>query len=232
MINGKAYPSGEEINRTRLEEYKAQFLDHEAPKGFRNCWEPGKNLFYDEACFKASIVVELRKARKEEKDDKELGERAVVILNRKRPGASLLSHRLAGKVKKISQESPVDLYSIIGRLIRSSDTGAAIVAAYNELEGTSSLSFGERICMVFTAGMWNPKGSAPVQKTHINPVWNDLTGKPLFEDKNFDVNDAYRKFEIVFDEIFQIMDERWHWQPRHWTDVQSFLRVISRLDIL
>ena len=87
MINGKAYPSGEEINRARLEEYKAQFLDHEAPKGFRNCWEPGKNLFYDEACFKASIVVELRKARKEEKDDRKLGERAVDILDRKRPGA-------------------------------------------------------------------------------------------------------------------------------------------------
>ena len=108
MINGKAYPSGEEINRARLEKYKALFLDLEVPKGFRNCWEPGKKLFYDEACFKASIVDELRKARKEEKDDRKLGERVVDILDRMRPGASLLSHRLAGKIKRLFRDFGVN----------------------------------------------------------------------------------------------------------------------------
>ena len=226
---------GEEIDRTKLEKYKSVFLEHEAPKGFENCTKPGNGLFYDESDYKNLIIEQLIEARKKENDDWKLGKQAIDILTGKKAGGNLIAFPVVIKIYELSQNPSTDLFSLFGRLIKAKDTGAAIVRTYNQFP-KNTLSFGERLCTVFTVGMWNAKESAPMQITYINPIWEDLTGKTLFKDhsgkEKLDLSVAYIRFKFVFEYIFRLMEDDWDWRPRHWTDIQAFFRVISRLGIL
>lgn len=238
MMNEQIIPANlghEKIDRTRLEKYRAVFLEHEAPKGFENCTKPGNGLFFEESNYKNVIIEQLIEAREMENEDWKLGKQAIDILTGKNAGGNLIAFPVVIKIYELSQNPSADLFSLFGRLIKSDDTGAAIVRAYNQFP-PNTLSFGERLCVVFTVGMWNARESAPMQITYINPIWKDLTGKILFFDdsakEKFDLNVAYIRFKLVFEKIFRIMEDEWEWQPQHWTDIQAFFRVISRLGII
>ena len=96
-------------------------------------------------------------------------------------------------------------------------------------KGAASLTYGERLNIVFSSlSMVRPDQAAPLKITLINEAWEKLTGEKLFVDATANMASDYRRFAVVFSELFGVMRDEWQWQPQDWLDLQGFLWIACK----
>ena len=218
------------INRAVLEQMRTVFLK-ECPD-FRKFSDPGGGWAKREGDYKVAASKKVQQARRQSTEEIEFGQQVYEILKNAAPDGPLVRWQTEDSVRKIDNDLLADLYSAVGRLVRSEEPiDLALAEAFRELEqlrarGATTLTFGERInILTSAAAMARPSEVAPFKITAINGAWKALTGAPLFVESKFDAMRDYARLKSGFEEMLAVMRDDWGWEPQNWLDVQGFLWI-------
>ncbi len=219
--------TGVRVDRSVLDELRDRFLA--GRPDFRSFAEPGTGQVAREREFKVAAAREVQTAVADGQDDETLGREVFEILKKH---GSLVHWRTEGKITSQQPELLGEFRSVLGRLVRSDlPAGDALAQASRAFEalkerGAKALSDGVRLNILFSAlAMVRPGEAAPLKIGWINETWERLTGEKLFVPGASDMAPDYRRFAVVFSELFGILRDEWQWQPQDWFDVQGFLWI-------
>lgn len=221
---------GRVINRTALEDLRARFVA--LCPDFRSFVDPGTGWARGEKAYKVAATERVRSALEEETTDEALGRKVYEILRTAAKDSPLVRWQTEDAIAKKSAELLPEFHATIGRLVRSDDPPErALATAYGALEnlrarGATSLTYGERINIVSSAlAMARPTEIAPLKVTRINKAWQALTGEDLFTEATADMVKDYLRLAGGFSEMFEIIRDKWNWEPQDWLDIQGFLWI-------
>ena len=218
------------VDRSALDQLRVRFLA--ACPDFSSFADPGTGWAKRERAYKLAASERVQAALEDAGDVKALGKSVFEILKTAAKDGPLVRWQTEDRISKQSPELLNEFHAVIGRLIRSRQTAEeALSQAFDALaalkdQGAASLTYGERLNIIFSAlSMVRLDQAAPLKITRINKAWEKLTGKELFVEATADMASDYRRFADVFSEISGIMRDDWLWQPQDWMDIQGFLWI-------
>ena len=224
------YLSDHRIDSSALNQLRNRF--HAVCPDFRSFVDPGTGWAQEEKAYKVDASERVRAAVEERGDDEALGKAVFEILKTAAKDGPFVRWQTEDLIAKQHPELLAEFHAVIGRLIRSGDSAEQVLVqafdALNDLKarGAASLTYGERVNIVFSAlSMARPGEAAPVKIMRINEAWAKLRGGKLFVEATANMASDYRRFADLFSELFDIMRDEWQWQPRDWLDIQGFLWI-------
>lgn len=222
--------SNELVDRAALDAMRARFLA--SCPDFRSFPEPGTGWAQSERLTKDTAVQRTREAMAGTADDEALGKAVYEIMKTAAKDSPLVRWQTEDGIARNHPDLLPTFYRTIGEVVRSREDTAIVLkrafAVFESLraQGVATLTFGERICILFSAlSMARPMAAVPLKITLFNDVWKQLTGAPLFVESGPPLDAAYRRFVSVFERLFVIMRDEWDWAPRDWLDLQGFLWI-------
>ena len=224
------YLTDHRIDHSALNQLRDRFLS--ACSDFRSFIDPGTGWAQEEKAYKVAASERVRAAVEEGGDDETLGKAVFEILKTAAKDGPFVRWQTEDSIAKQHPELLAEFHAVIGRLIRSDQPAdQALSQAFDSLDdlkerGAASLTFGERVNIVFSAlSMVRPSEAAPVKIMRINMAWDKLRGGKLFVEATANMASDYRRFEDLFSELVDIMRDEWQWQPQDWLDIQGFLWI-------
>ena len=224
------YLTDHRIDHSALNQLRDRFLS--ACSDFRSFIDPGTGWAQEEKAYKVAASERVRAAVEEGEDDETLGKAVFEILKTAAKDGPFVRWQTEDSIAKQHPELLAEFHAVIGRLIRSDQPAdQALSQAFDSLDdlkerGAASLTFGERVNIVFSAlSMVRPSEAAPVKIMRINMAWDKLRGGKLFVEATANMASDYRRFEDLFSKLFEIMRDEWQWQPQDWLDIQGFLWI-------
>ena len=221
------------IDSSALNELRRRFVA--ACPDFRSFVDPGSGWAKHEKTYKVEASELVRTALGDGGDDEALGRAVFDILESAAKDGPHVRWQTKDKIAKQQPELLGEFHAIVGRLIRSDRPAAeALSQGFDALDalkekGAKSLTYGERLNIVFSSlSMVRPGEAAPLKITLINEAWEKLTGEKLFVDATANMASDYRRFAVVFSELFGVMRDEWQWQPQDWLDLQGFLWIACK----
>ena len=221
------------IDSSALKELRKRFLA--ASPDFKSFVDPGSGWAKHEKTYKVEASERVRTALGDGGDDEALGRAVFDVLETAAKDGPLVRWQTRERIAKQQPELLGEFHAIVGRLVRSDQPAVEVLSqAFDALvalkeKGAASLTYGERLNIVFSSlSMVRPDQAAPLKITLINEAWEKLTGEKLFVDATANMASDYRRFAVVFSELFGVMRDEWQWQPQDWLDLQGFLWIACK----
>ena len=218
------------IDRLALNQLRNRF--RAACLDFKSFVDPGTGWAQEEKAYKVAASERVRAAVEEGGDDEALGKAVFEILKTAAKDGPFVRWQTEDSIAKQHPELLAEFHAVVGRLVRSDHPADQVLSqAFDVLDdlkerGAASLTYGERVNIVFSAlSMVRPGEAAPVKIMRINKVWDKLREGKLFVEATANMASDYRRFADLFSELFDIMRDVWQWQPRDWLDIQGFLWI-------
>jgi len=225
------------IKRAALDQLRIRFLA--VCPDFQSFIEPGSGWAREEKAYKVSASEKVRAAVSAGSDDQALGKSVFEILKTAAKDGPFVRWQTEDSVVKNAQTSLPEFYRAIGELVRTEDTTGLALKKANEVfvrlreQGVTALSYGERINILYSAlAMSRPLEAAPLKITMINDAWKLLVGASLFVEAESEMEADYDRFAEVFGAVFDIARDEWNWAPQDWFDIQGFLWIALKGDVL
>ena len=218
------------IDLSELEKLRVRFLEHSPD--FVNFIMPGDGWAKGEKSYKLDAADRVRQVIETHSTKREIGKSVFEVLRTAANESPLARWQTEDKIIKETPELLDSFYEVIGVLVTSQEPVEPLLRqSFHDLaglkaQGATSLTYGERINIVFSAlAMVRPSEAAPLKITRINDAFDRLTGSKLFNETTSDTVRDYRNLSEVFSSIFKIMQDDWGWEPQDWLDIQGFLWI-------
>lgn len=207
-----------------------QFPDFE-PLGFAG---RGGGFFDVEDAHKRALVAEVQSLLDAEPvpDDRALGARVLAAIERSKLGTEF---RLTPLLKRIAVRHPGSLEAATGRLARSDAPVTEATATFLEVVWPLLLEDSEggkpyaesRILPTLILALVQPEDAVAISYQRFWNAANLLRGGSAFANTPLSIEE-HAAILAMCDAIFDVMRDRWHWQPRDLWDVQGFIRTTCR----